>query len=543
MPRANHPGHGGICVTDHKLASIAGQTVLRRGGNAIDAAVACAAALSVVDPYMSGFCGFGYALYYNSKDDRVYCFDFVGEAPQAASTDLYTREQPWEDFKPSAEGILAGLVPGVVSGWSALLERFGEMKWADVLAPAQQLTRGFKVSRHLHQFYESVKPRAAMNPITARVFYGTGSYPKPGETFVQPELARTLKTLGEKGPADFYQGSIGKKIAKYVKEAGGIISEEDLARYRTKAVEPIKGEYRGHILFSLPPGSSGITILQWLNIIEGYDLDRMEWNSPEFIHLFLEAGKLALRDDDMYNTGKDYLQVPVQKLTSKEYALGQLTKLSAQRAAFHELVHAPQNYPSCTTHLCTCDIEGNIVSLTQTQMYGFDRVGLIGDLGFNLNGGMCYFNMNPKHPERLEPGQRPRYVMSPTIALKDGSAVTAGAAGGWTIPQTITETLSRILDFRMEPQKAVSGPRWVMRYRTNSIPYAQGTVVELENGIPNATRAALAKKGHRIISMSKDLSSMGRLTLNFGAVNALMWSEGRMRGGAETRRDGLVASE
>ncbi len=535
-------GTRGLVVTDHEQASLAGRRILKQGGNAADAAVAAAAALSVIDPYMCGFSGFGYSLFYSGKEDRAYALDFIGEAPAAASMDLYSGEKPWEDYKPTAEGTLAVLVPGVVSGWSTILDKFGSMKWKDVLAPAIELARGFRVSPVLYDFYERVKGRAMSNPVTARTFYKGGSFTRPGKVFVQEDLTHTLKLLAERGADDFYRGALAKKLVCAVADAGGIISEGDLARYETKVRTPVEGTHLGHKVFSHPPGSSGMTVIQWLNVLEGFDPEHEEPNSVEFLHAFLEAGKLALRDDDSYNTGKDYIDVPTGRLMSKRYAAEQRSKIDPKRAKFYDLVSTVGSYPGNTTHLCACDREGDVVSVTQTQMYGFDRVGVLGDLGFNLNGGMCYFSLDPRHVERLEPGQRPRYVMSPTIAIKEDRVITLGAAGGWTIPQTIAQTLVKILDFGMGVQEAVSSPRWVMRYRYNSIPYPPGTLVDIEKGVPDRVRRGLLGKGHAVYDVPEELASMADMNINFGAVNALSFGRERMEGGAETRRDGSVGS-
>jgi gamma-glutamyltranspeptidase/glutathione hydrolase len=526
-----------LVVTDHKLASLAGAKILKQGGNAVDAAVATATALSVIDPFMSGLTGFGYLLFYNANDDQVYALDFIGTAPAAASIDLYNKEKPWEDYKPTAEGILAALVPGSVAGWSAITEKFGRMRWKELLAPAIELAGGFTVSTEIHRHYEFLKPRAMMNPITARTFYKDGSFPEPGELFSQKDLARTLEMLAERGAEDFYRGEIAKKMVAYIQEAGGIITEEDLASYKVEWTRPVVGTYSDHRLFSHAPGSSGITVLQWLNILEGSNFEGIGWDTDSFIHTFLEAGKLTLRDDDMYNTGKDYVKVPVELLTSKKYAAKQRSQINPEQAKFYPLVSASRPFPQGTTTFCTCDAEGNMVSMTLTQMYGFDRVGLIGNLGFNLNGGICYFSLDPNHIERLEPRQRPRYVMSPTIAFKDDMTIAIGAAGGWTIPQTITQTLMKILEFDMEAQEAVSSPRFVMRYRYNSIPYPPGTTVELEDGIPDLTRKSLDRRGHRIFKPPLNFPSRYR----HGLVNALTYENGTMQGGAEIRRDGYAA--
>jgi gamma-glutamyltranspeptidase len=501
--------------------------------------VAAAAALAVIDPYMAGLGGFGYLLAYDARGDRVFGIDFIGTAPRSARIELYTCEDPWEDYKPTAEGMMAALVPGNVAGWAELLERLGSMTMKQVLGPALKLARGFPVTRPLHQFYEAIKPFAARNESTARVFYAGGAYPEPGQVLSQPQLARTLELLAERGPREFYEGAIAKRIARHARAEGGIITEEDLARYRALPTEPLSTLYRGTLVYSHRPGSSGMTVLQWLNILERFKL-AAPWHSDANLHVFLEAGKLALRDDDRWNSGKEYARPPLSRLLSKAYARAQASKIG-RRARFYPLVRCVAKSGNDTTHLCASDAQGNIVSMTMTQMYGFDRVGLLGDLGFSLNGGMCYFSLDPGHIERLEPCQRPRYVMSPTIAFSGEARIALGAAGGWTIPQTITLTLLKMLDFRMGAQEAVSSPRLVLRYRYNSIPYAPGTVVDVEERMPEEAVRGLARRGHVIGRRPMIQDPRPGYGISFGAVNALLISGERIEGGAEVRRDGFAA--
>ena len=532
-------GSKGLVTTDHEPSTLAGLKILKNGGNAADAAVASAAALTGVDAYMAGLGGYGYLLFYSAAEDRVFALDFVGEAPASVSIDQFVKEKPWEDYKPTTEGPLSILVPGSVAGWTALLERFGTMKMSEVLEPAIQLAKGYRVSERVSAYYESIKPTAGRFPSTARIFYKNGFFPKKGRIFVQKDLARTLSALAKRGADDYYNGEIAKEIAKNVREAGGLLNEEDLAGYSARWSNPISGTFRGVKIFTHPPGSSGITILQWLNILEGFEF-RDSITSASTIHLFFEAGKLALRDDDAYNTGKDYAKIPINRLASKRYATRQREKIDRSRASFYDLVTPARQFGNSTTHFCVSDSKRNVVTITQTQMYGFDRVGIYGNLGFNLNDGICYFSLDPNSLERLEPRQRPRYVMSPTIAFGDDEIIALGAAGGWTIPQTIPEVLFKLIEFKMPPQMAVSSPRFLLRYRINSIPYAPGTVVDLEEGISVKSRKDLAHLGHTIHEPT--VVERIRGPSGFGALHALVWKNARVFAGTETRRKGSARS-
>ena len=202
----------GLVVSDHKISSLAGQQILKRGGNAADAAVAIAAAMTVIDPYMAGLGGYGYALIYNASEDKVHGIDYIGTAPMKASIDLFTKEKPWEDYKPTTEGMLAALVPGIVAGWLEVLDQLGTMKFSDILRPAIELAKGHRVSKKIYSFYESIKSIAGTIPDNEKIFYSQGHFPKPGETLSQPSLARTLETLALKGGRDYYEGSIARKM-------------------------------------------------------------------------------------------------------------------------------------------------------------------------------------------------------------------------------------------------------------------------------------------------------------------------------------------
>lgn len=529
----------GLVVTDHRLASLAGARLLKEGGNAADAAVAAAAALAVIDPYMGGLGGFGYALYYDAKGDKVQGLDYIGTAPKEARIGLYNQEKPWEDYKPSAEGPLAPLVPGSVAGWMELLERMGKRRLREVLRPAIELAKGHIVSEAQHRFYESIRCFVGALPENARVLYPGGHFPRPGQRLAQPALARTLQRLARDG-RDFYEGAIARSIVVHLRARGGILSEEDLASYRPLATQPLHTSYLGHDVYSHRPGSSGMTVLYWLNLLEGFEFQGRYYGGRN-AHIFLEAGKLALREDDRWNTGKPYVQVPLAQLLSKKYARAQRANIG-ELARYYSPVTALERMGACTTHLCACDAEGNVVAMTETQMYGLDRVGLIGELGFSLNGGMCYFSLDPKHIERLEPGQRPRFPMSPTLCFGERGTIAVGAAGGWAIPQVIVQTLWKALAFGMGIRQAVASPRFVLRYRYNSIPYAPGTVVDVEPQIPARTIAALRARGHIVSEQEPIADPRPGRSRSFGAVNALV-SKGRsLQGGPEPRRDGYAAS-
>ncbi|MEM0272767.1 MAG: gamma-glutamyltransferase [Thermoprotei archaeon] len=526
-----------VVVTDHELASLAGAQILKQGGNAADAAVASAAALCVLDPYMAGLGGFGYLVYYSADEDKVYALDFIGTSPSSSSIDLFLQENPWEDYKPTAEGPMAALVPGSVAGWGALLERFGKFDRGRILQPAINMAKGFLVTPAISRFYRSIQPKASCIASTANYFYRNRRFPAPGKMFSQPELARTLELIATNGTQEFYVGSLAKRIAEQVEKDGGLITLEDLASYTPKWREPVKSGFLGSHIYLPPPGCSGFAVLEWLNLIEKMIPEAQDWRSTDFVHAFLETGKLAMRDEDIYNSGNEEAEVPVAHLVSKDYASLASITLNSDYAKFYPRARQSLAQGEHTTNHCVSDSNGNVASFVQTQMYGFDRVGMLGDLGFTLNGGMCYFSLNPGDRDVLRPKARPRFPMTPAVARTDTSIVAIGGAGGWTIPQNVTAILIKRLMFTMSIKAAVNSPRYLLRYRWNSVPYVNGTVVDLEKGLPYNLKLGLEQKGHTV----SPPPARGSKCIGFGVANALETSATEVMGAADPRRRGYAA--
>jgi len=428
-------------------------------------------------------------------------------------------------------------VPGSVAGWGALLERFGKFSMANVLRPAIRLAEGFRVTPTISRLYRALQPKAACIPFTARYFYRGRRFPAPGAVFSQPELANTLKQIAAGGAQEFYTGSVSKRIVEQVEKAGGLITAEDLSSYAPKWREPVSSGFLDSRVYLPPPGCSGFAVLEWLNLLENMGQESGDWRSVEFAHFFFETGKLAMRDEDLYNSGREEAEIPVDRLVSKEYAKLVSAELSKLSAKFYPRTRRTLVQGEHTTNHCVSDSEGNVATVVQTQMYGFDRVGMLGDLGFTLNGGMCYFSLRAGDRDALTPKARPRYPMTPAVARLDASTVALGGAGGWTIPQNVTAVLTKRLMFGVRLDTAVRSPRYLLRYRWNSVPYARWTVVDLENGLPRELRADLEQRGHTV----SPPPPRGLKCVGFGAVNALEASSEQTVGAAEPRREGYAA--
>ena len=369
-------GRGGMVATSHALASEAGLQLLQRGGNAFDAAIAAGAVLAVVNPFMAGMGGVGgYTLIYDAKTGKTEALDFIGTAPKAATLEHFQGDKLWDFSKRATDGYSAPLVPGIVAGWAALHKRGGSKSWAEILAPAiAYAEKGFPVTPAV----VASMTTGDMSKVR-RYPYGRGLFARegvgtvqPGDMWVQTESAATLKAIAAEGPETFYKGKVAKLIASHMTQNGGLITAEDLASYSAVWSEPISTTYRGFKVMTHRPGSSGMTILQWLNVLEGYDLEAMERNSPEYIHVVTEVMKLGFLDDDWHNTGKSGAKVPLDRLLSKAYAAEQRARVNLAKRSTTPPPRLPRrSVPSASTqnHHTVIDGSHNIVTMTETLMY------------------------------------------------------------------------------------------------------------------------------------------------------------------------------
>ena len=530
----------GMVVTSHPLAAQAGLKMLQAGGNAFDAAVASAAVLAVVEPLMSGLGGVGgYALIYDAEEQEVRSVDFIGAAPAAADPAAFAAgSRLWDRTHPARDSFLAPLVPGNLAGWAALLEEYGSMSWAEVLAPAiEYAEEGFAVTSAVNGPFgtSGFGADVARYPYGASIFFKGGKPWPVGEVLKQPDLAKTFKAIAAGGPEILYGGAIAETVADFFQRNGGILTAEDFGNYRARWSEPLSITYRGYTVYSQPPGGSGMTVLQTLNILEQFDVAALEHNSEEFVHLVAEAMKLAFVDEDSYNTGKDYAEIPLDRLLSKDYAAAQAARIDASRAQFHAAVRPESDPPTAvehTTHHTVVDKDHNVVTITQTLMLPAGVV--VPETGIIFNNGMSYFSLDPESVNIIEGGQRPRFVMSPTIVTRyDKPYFALGSAGGWTIPQTILQVLVRALDYDMDASEAVNAPRFVVRYLANSIPYMDGTDLVLEKDFSDEVREALNARGHRLREPPSRVGMLNAIKIYPGS--------GVLSGGPDKRREGHAA--
>lgn len=474
----HHPvwAKNGMVATQEALASDIGLKILKDGGNAVDAGVAVGFALAVTLPRAGNIGGGGFMMIYDAKQGKTVALDYREKAPSSASRDMYLDEEGNAVSDLSRYHGLAIGVPGTVAGLLKALEDHGTMSRGQVMAPAIVLAEdGIEVTAGLSESLEALSDRLQKWPSTKKIFFkADGSAYQPGERLKQPELAKSLKLVAAKGADGFYKGETAKKLVKAVNEAGGSMSLEDLANYEAIAREPVKGEYRGYEIVSMPPPSSGgIHIVQILNILEGYPLKDYGQNSAQTIHLMAEAMQLAYADRAEYLGDSDFIDVPASGLTSQAYADKLRALINPEKATPASTVKAnnPLPYESDqTTHFSIVDKDGNAIANTYTLNFSYGT-GLVADgTGILLNNEMDDFSAKPGVPNgygllggeanAVEANKRPLSSMSPTIVFKDSKPyIVTGSPGGSRIITTVAQVISNVIDHDMNIAEATHAPR------------------------------------------------------------------------------------
>lgn len=525
-------GAGGVVVSDNKLATRAGMEILERGGNAVDAAVATAFALGVVDPASSGVGGGGFMVIYQAKERKAHALDFRETAPAAARQDLYVKGGKTISGL-SLTGPLAVAVPGAAAGLTDALKRFGSLPLPIVMAPAiRYATEGFPLQSHLRHAVERQLPSIKKSPELGRLFLVRDEIPPEGEKIRQPELGETLKAIAEKGSQVFYQGWIAQAIADRLKQEGGILTLEDLKGYKPVWREPVIGNYRKRSVITMPPPSSGgISLIQMLNVLDGHELRLVSHNSATYLHLLSEAMKHAFADRAKYLGDPDFVQVPIQKLTSKDYAAWIRRRISSVRTQppkFYGLASFKPEQGG-TTHFGVLDRAGNAVACSLTINTQFGSKVLVPETGVILNNEMDDFSSQPGVPNvygligaeanSIQPKKRPLSSMTPTIILQgDRAALIVGASGGPRIISATLQTVLNILDFRMPVERAVRSPRIHHQWVPNEL--------AVESKIPASVRKSLERRGHVV-----------RERNSLGAVQAISVSRGKITAAADPRKE------
>ncbi len=508
----------GMVATSQPLASAAGLRVLQQGGNAIDAAVAAAAVLCVVEPMMVSPGGDLFALVWDAKKKELKALNASGRSPKAASID----ELKKRGFtKIPQDGIHTVTVPGAVDGWAKLLERYGTMKLADVLQPAiDYAERGFPVSDVISADWDNALQHKA-NADFAATFLPNGRPLQPGEIFTNKNLANTLKLVAAKGRDVFYTGEIAQKILKFAQSQGGLHTAEDFANHTSNWLDPISTKYRGYTVYELPPNNQGLAVLEMLNILEGYDVKSLGHNSAEYLHLLVEAKKLAYADRAWHIADPAFYKAPLDKLLSKEYAAELRKKIDSGKAG-------GDTPPSSrggedTVYLTVVDKDHNAVSFIQSIFSAFGSGLVAGDTGVVLHNRGAGFSFDPNNPNKLEGGKRPFHTLIPGMVFRDGNLwLTFGLMGGDMQAQGHAQVLLNLIDFGMDVQQAGEQARF--RHFESGL--------ALESGVGVEVRKALEAKGHKLTPAPG----------MFGGYQAIMIDPktGALFGGSDPRKDGCA---
>ncbi|MDA1189831.1 MAG: gamma-glutamyltransferase [Chloroflexi bacterium] len=529
-------GSRGMVASANPMASQAGMTMLQNGGNAFDAAVAVASTLGVTEPFMSGPGGLGIALVYVAKEGKVRALDFSGRAPKGAQPDRFTQES--KDI-----GVLSSLIPGNVAGWLELHAKYGSLEREQLFLPAiNYAENGFGVTYFNHRHFVKQGLRLQRHAPSAAILYTrNGKVPKPGQRQAFPLLAESLKKIAKQGRDVFYLGEIAEKIVATQKELGGLITQDDLASYKTSWVEPLCINYRGYDMYTNPPNSTGFQILETMKIIETYKPSELAFQHPDTVHAFIEAVKLAMTDRIYFGGDPDYVKAPLKTLLSDDYAKKQRKRIDANVPNISPGEHFVANKPlralkagvpgeidgGMTTHFAVADSEGNVVSVTQTLGGGFGSAVAMGDTGVFLNNMAYWFDLAEGAPNRIGPGKRVDFCVAPVQVFKDDRfTLSLSTPGSWGILQTTPQMLMNVLDFGMNIQQAIDQPR---------LRVYEKTIVEMEERFPGNMRLDLENRGHEV----RVLESW---SLNVGGGHGIYRDpdEGIFQGGADPRRDGVA---
>lgn len=521
----------GMAATSQPLATQVALDILKSGGNAVDAAIAANAMLGLVEPTGCGIGGDIYAIIWDAETKKLYGLNGSGRSPQSLTLDYFKQQGITEIPK---FGALPVSVPGTVDGWFEMHDKFGSTPMRKILAPAIKYAReGFPVSELISYYLHRSVARIGQYEGFKETYMPDGKMPDTGDIFKNPGLAATYEKIASGGRDAFYKGDIARTIDKYMKAQGGFLSYEDLANHSSTWVEPVSTNYRGFEVWELPPNGQGIAALQILNIMERYDVEGMGFGSPEYVHTFVEAKKLAFADRAKFYSDMDFNDIPVARLISKQYAAERQSLINPDRAA--KRVDAGLNEGD-TIYLTVADKDGNMVSLIQSNFRGMGSGMTPTGLGFVLQNRGELFNLDPSHFNVYAPNKRPFQTIIPAFVTKNNAPyLSFGVMGGGAQPQMHAQVIMNMIDFGMNTQEAGDAPR--ILHSGSSQPTGSemidGGYVSLESGFSTETRRALLKKGHVL----RDVSGA------FGGYQAIRYDDKNnvYFGASESRKDGHAA--
>jgi gamma-glutamyltranspeptidase/glutathione hydrolase len=526
----------GMAATSHPLVSQVALDVLKRGGTAVDAAIAANATMGLMEPTGNGVGGDLFAIVWDAKTKKLYGLNGSGRSPKSLSFEKLQAElKKLNSATIPRRGPLPVSVPGAVDGWFELHRKFGKIPMKELLQPAIGYARdGFPLTEVIAQGWASNAKVLEQYPNFRETFMPNGRAPAKGEVFRNPLLADTLSRIAEGGRDAFYKGDIAQRIEKYMRANGGYLTAADFAAHHSEWVEPVSTNYRGYDVWELPPNTQGIAALQMLNILEAYDLKSMGFASPEYLHLFVEAKKLAFEDRARFYADPEFAKIPLKGLLSKQYA-AKRRALITTKAALEYPTDPKALEQGDTIYMTVADAAGNMVSLIQSNYRGMGSGMTPDGCGFILQDRGEMFSMQPGHANVYAPGKRPFHTIIPAFVTKDGKPwLSFGLMGGSMQPQGHVQVLVNIIDFGMNLQEAGDVPR--VRHDGSSEPtderMTDGGEVVLENGYSPEVVKALQARGHKVTVANDG---------DFGGYQAILRNaEGVYFGASESRKDGAA---
>jgi gamma-glutamyltranspeptidase/glutathione hydrolase len=521
---------GGIAATSQYLASQAGADVLRRGGSAIDGAIAANAVLGVTEPMMNGIGGDLFLLYWEAKTGKLYGLNASGWAPRQLSIDFLKKQGITSMLH---DGIQSVTVPGAVDGWSKAHQRFGRLAWKDLFTSAIfYAEHGYSVPELVHGYWEDSQDRLKVTPEAARVFLPHGKVPEIGEQFSNPDLARSLRLIADQGRDVFYRGDIAQAIIKTSSALGGTMQADDLADFSSEWIDPISIDYRGWKIYELPPNGQGMAALEMLNIMATFQPDPAGPQGAPELHKKIEAMKLAYTDLYRYNADPRFAKVPVEGLLAKDYAAERAALISPDKASCTTASGSPAR--SDTTYLAVVDKDGNIASLIQSLYDAFGSGVAVNGMGFILQDRGGLFTLDPNHPNALAPRKRPFHTIIPAFMERGDTHIGFGIMGGSNQPLAHAQFVSNFVDYGINIQAALEAPRFTIAGTAEPI----GCRLLIESRVKPDVVEELRKKGHNIVVRKEYSSAMGR-----GQAVLHNSATGTNFGASDPRADGSAEPE
>lgn len=509
-----------MVASSQPLATLAGVEILMSGGNAIDAAIATAAVLGVVEASSIGIGSDAFCLFYSAKEKKIRALDASGRSPYAASLD-FCRKSGFKEMPQ--RGIHSVTVPGAVHGWGTLLNSYGKKKLGDVLQAAiRHAEEGFPVAELTAEQWKESEARLKADEGAAINYLVDGRTPKAGEIFRNPRMAETLKRIAAEGADYFYKGEVAEKLVRCSERLGGFFTLKDFAEHTSDWVEPVTANYRGYDIYEMPPATQGFVALEMLRILEGFDLKSAGSQSTDALHLMVEAKKLAFADRDRYLADRDFMKVPMSDL----FSTTRVEKIRAQ-IRLGQAAGDYENVPAGTDteYVAAADREGNLVSFIQSNFMGFGSGVVEPETGIILQNRGHLFSLDENHPNCIGPHKRCAHTLMPGMIFKDGKPyATLGLKGGHVQPQVQVQIISNLIDFGMTPQEAISAPRF------NHI---EATKVGLEPEFGQIVRDELTRRGHQITGGNPE---------SFGGAHAIVIhpESGAFVGGSDPRKGGCA---